>query len=78
LEIFFIGMCVALGQFQGRPFSVSKTAAYMCLPRTTVVRRLDRLQTWGLIYRQGRRYYMAWGGEAIGTSAACSMRLPRN
>ena len=28
------------------------------VPRSTVIRRLDRLQSWGLIYRQGRRYYM--------------------
>jgi DNA-binding IclR family transcriptional regulator len=32
-------------------------AAYMRLPRTTVIRRLDQLQRWGLIDRQGRRYY---------------------
>jgi hypothetical protein len=58
LETFFIGMCVAFGQFEERPFSVAKIAAYMGVPRTTVIRRLDRLQRWGLIYRQGRRYYM--------------------
>jgi hypothetical protein len=32
-------------------------AAYMRLPRTTVIRRLDQLQRWGLIDRQSRRYY---------------------
>lgn len=58
LETFFIGMCVALGQFEEKPFSVAKIAAYMNVPRTTVIRRLDRLQRWGLIYRQGRHYYM--------------------
>jgi DNA-binding IclR family transcriptional regulator len=58
LETFFIGLCVALGQFEDRPFSVTKIAAYMGVPRTTVARRLDQLQSWGLIYRQGRRYYM--------------------
>jgi DNA-binding IclR family transcriptional regulator len=58
LETFYIGMCIALGQFEERPFSVAKTAAYMGVPRTTVIRRLNRLQKWGLIYRQGRRYYM--------------------
>ena len=61
LETFFIGMCIALGQFEDRPFSVAKIAAYMCVPRTTVMRRLDRLESWGLIYRQGRRYYMEEG-----------------
>ena len=32
-------------------------AAYMRLPRTTVIRKLDQLQRWGLIDRQGRRYH---------------------
>ena len=58
LETFFIGLCVALAQFEERPFSVAKIAAYMGVPRTTVIRRLDQLQSWGLIYRQGRHYYM--------------------
>jgi hypothetical protein len=58
LETFFIGLCVALGQFEEKPFSVSKIAAYMRVPRSTVLRRLDRLQKWGLIHRQGHRYYV--------------------
>jgi DNA-binding IclR family transcriptional regulator len=32
--------------------------ASMRVPRTTVIRRLDRLQSWGLIDRRGRHYYM--------------------
>jgi biotin operon repressor len=58
LETFFIGLCVALGHMDGKPFSVAKIAAYMRVPRTTVIRRLDQLQSWGLIVREGRRYYM--------------------
>jgi DNA-binding IclR family transcriptional regulator len=58
LETFFIGLCVALGHFEGKPFSVSKVAAYMRVPRTTVLRRLNRLQKWGLVHRQGHRYYI--------------------
>ena len=58
METFFIGMCVALGEFDERPFSVAKIAAYMNVPRTTVIRRLDRLRTWGLVHRQGHRYIM--------------------
>jgi biotin operon repressor len=58
LETFFIGLCVALGHMDGKPFSVAKIAAYMRVPRTTVIRRLDQLQSWGLIVRQGRRYYV--------------------
>jgi biotin operon repressor len=58
LETFFIGLCVALGHIDGKPFSVAKIAAYMGVPRSTVIRRLDRLQRWGLVYRQGRGYYI--------------------
>ncbi len=58
LETFFVGLCVAIGDIDGKPFSVAKIAAYMCVPRTTVIRRLDRLQRWGLIDRRGRHYYM--------------------
>jgi DNA-binding IclR family transcriptional regulator len=57
LETFFIALCVALGDIDGKPFSVAKIAAYMRVPRTTVMRRLDRLERWGLIHRQNRRYY---------------------
>jgi DNA-binding IclR family transcriptional regulator len=57
LETFYIALCVALGDIAGKPFSVAKIAAYMRVPRTTVIRRLDRLQRWGLIDRKGRRYY---------------------
>ena len=49
---------VALGDIESKPFSVAKIAAYMRVPRTTVIRRLDQLQRWGLIDRHGRRYYM--------------------
>ena len=58
LETFFIGLCIGLGDIDGRPFSVAKIAAYMRVPRTTVIRRLARLHSWGLIDRRGRHYYM--------------------
>ena len=58
LETFFVGLCVALGQLDGRPFSIAKIAGYMRVPRATVMRRLKRLESWGLIYRAGRHYYM--------------------
>jgi biotin operon repressor len=58
LETFFIGLCVAVGDIDGKPFSVAKIAAYMRVPRTTVIRRLDRLHSWGLIDRRGRYYYL--------------------
>jgi DNA-binding IclR family transcriptional regulator len=46
-----------LGDVDGKPFSVAKIASYMCVPRTTVLRRLNQLRRWGLIDREGRRYY---------------------
>src|SRR5260370_42054026 len=58
LETFFVGLCIAIGDLEGKPFSVAKIAGYLRVPRTTVIRRLDRLQRWGLIDRRGRHYYM--------------------
>jgi biotin operon repressor len=58
LEIVYIGLSLAIGQIEGKPFSVAKVAAYMNVPRTTVVRRLDTLKKWGLIERQGRHYFI--------------------
>jgi DNA-binding IclR family transcriptional regulator len=46
------------GDIEGKPFSVAKIAADMRVPRTTVIRRLSRLQSWGLVDRQGRYYYL--------------------
>ena len=58
LETFFVGFCVALGDIEGKPFSVSKIAAYLHMPRTTVKRRLKRLESWDIVYHHSRRYYM--------------------
>jgi len=59
LETFFIGLCVAVGQFDGRPFSAARIVANMRVPRTAVVRSPSRLEDWGLIYRQGHHFYCA-------------------
>ena len=58
LETFFIGLCVALGDIEDKPLTVTKIAAYMDIPRTTVIRRLNQLQRWGLIEHRQRRYYI--------------------
>jgi biotin operon repressor len=58
LETFFIGLCIAIGDIDGRPFSAAKVAAYLGVPRITVIRRLRRLKGWGLIDRQGHHYYL--------------------
>src|SRR6516162_4021544 len=51
LETFFIALCVALGDIDGKPFSVARIASYVRVPRTTVIRRLNRLQSSGLTAR---------------------------
>jgi hypothetical protein len=48
LETFFVGFCVALGDIEGKPFSANKIAAYLHMPRTTVRRRLKRLESWDM------------------------------
>ena len=58
VETFFLGLCVAVGDYDDKPFTVAKIAAYMRVPRTTVIRRLAQLQSWGLIDRQGKNYYL--------------------
>ena len=55
---FFHRVSVALGDIDGKPFSVAKIADYMSVPRTTVIRRLDQLQSWGLIDRRGRHCHV--------------------
>jgi hypothetical protein len=58
LETFYIALCVAVGDIDGKPFTVAKITNYMRVPRTTVIRRLNQLHRWGLIDRQDRRYYL--------------------
>jgi hypothetical protein len=58
LETAFVGLCVVLGEIEGKPFSIAKLAAYMRMPRTKVMSRLNRLQSWGLVTKQGHRYYI--------------------
>ena len=58
LETFFIGLCVALADIEDKALTVAKIAAYMSVPRTTVIRRLNQLQKWGLIEHRRHRYYI--------------------
>ena len=58
LETAFVGLCVVVGEIEGKPFSIAKIAAYMRMPRTKVMSRLKRLQSWGLVTKQGHRYYV--------------------
>jgi hypothetical protein len=58
METWFIGLCVAIGDIEGKPFSASKIAAYMRMPRETVRRKLDLLQRWSLVERRGQHYFL--------------------
>jgi biotin operon repressor len=58
MESFFIGLCIAIGDIDGTPLSAGKIAAFLGMSRTTVVRRLNRLNSLGLVERQGRYYYL--------------------
>jgi DNA-binding IclR family transcriptional regulator len=80
LETAFIGLCVALGDIEDKPFSVAKIAIYMRVPRTTVIRRLDRLVSWGVIDRRGRRYYVneKTVNSLVGMGNYRQVRLLRN
>ena len=82
LETFFIGLCVALGDIEDKPLTVTKIAVYMSVPRTTVIRRLKQLQSWGLIDRRRgtiscttRRSVLSSAGEATDSCEASSARL---
>ena len=57
IETFFVGICVLIGDIEGKPFTVTKLAHYMLEPRATVMRRLERLQRWKLVKRRGRYYH---------------------
>lgn len=56
LECMCLGMCVGIGDFEGKPFTAAKLAVYMDMPRATVIRRLAQLQKAGVVVRNGRHY----------------------
>jgi hypothetical protein len=56
LEALCLGMCVGIGDYENKPFTASKIAAYMGLPRATTMRRLAELQRKKIVKRIGRCY----------------------
>ena len=58
MESFFIGLCIAIGDIDGTPFSAGRIAAFLGMSRTTVLRRLQRLNSCGLVERRGRYWYL--------------------
>lgn len=58
-ENVLIGACVLIGHIEHKPMSAGKIAAYLDLPRTTVMRRLDNMTRGGNVRRSGRVYCLA-------------------
>lgn len=58
LETLVVGVCVAIGHLDGKPFSAAKLAAYLDCPRTSVLRRLNVLAKMQIIVRRGTRYFL--------------------
>lgn len=50
---------VALGHLEGKPFNASTISSYLNIPRTTVMRKLERMQQEGMIEEKDHHYYLA-------------------
>lgn len=57
-DYLFVYTCVFIGHMEGRAMSAAKIAAYIDLPRSTVLRRLGELVTSGTITQQGTVFYL--------------------
>jgi DNA-binding transcriptional ArsR family regulator len=53
-----VAVAVMLGHAEGQPMNASQLAAYVQMPRTSVMRRLDALLAHGLIRRIQGKYYL--------------------
>ncbi|EHP42310.1 hypothetical protein OR16_15314 [Cupriavidus basilensis OR16] len=62
---------VAVGDLEGKPMTAWKLAAYVGMPRPTIVRRLARMARAGLVARDGRgRYSLTTEGRRRAARAA--------
>lgn len=52
-----LGMSVGVGQLQGKPLSVSKLSQVSGMPRVTVMRRLQDMESRGLVERDIKGFY---------------------
>jgi DNA-binding transcriptional ArsR family regulator len=55
-ETLYVSVCVAIGHMDGKPFTASKLAEFLDIPRTTVLRHLAALTQQGLVVRSGDHY----------------------
>lgn len=58
LQLIFLGSCVAVGDLEKRPMSVSDVAGYIGVPRATAQRKLAELVRRGWAERAGTRYVL--------------------
>jgi len=72
----FVGVCIALGHMQERPFTVAKLAAYVEMPRTTVRRKVHMLERLSLVQRRGNFYYLNEEkfNSALAMQCACDVQ----
>lgn len=54
-----VACAVGIGTFEGRPMTATKLALYVDLPRTTVLRKLDRLCDINVVRKVGRIYVLS-------------------
>ncbi len=55
-NVLIVGVAVYLGTIEGRPMTATKLAAFIGMPRPTVLRRLKLLCRRGVVERVGKTY----------------------
>jgi hypothetical protein len=58
METLYVGLAVALGHMENRPFTISKLANFIEMPRPTVLRKFEKIERWQLITRRDGRWYL--------------------
>jgi DNA-binding transcriptional ArsR family regulator len=56
LEAMLILIAVSVGHMEGKPFSAHKLAAYLDMPRSSVIRHLEKLKRGGYVAQRGSTY----------------------
>ena len=58
-SLLLVGSAIMVGHAENKPMSATKIAQYIGLPRSTVIRKLDRFVKAGVIARHGNVYLMS-------------------
>jgi predicted Rossmann fold nucleotide-binding protein DprA/Smf involved in DNA uptake len=59
IESMLLNWSVLIAQVNGKPKNASEIGRYLGIPRVTAQRKLDELESLGVVIRRGGRYYMA-------------------